>query len=141
MEKSVERLNKVADVDLISLKNSLVKDQRIADLNIVVKDKIASLPPNVSYKNNTELILYVCKLVENVVSKKDGINKKDLVINILRPLLGLNDAEAKIMGEIIEFLHSNGLIQRIKIAKKLKSSIISWFKKRSVKLFHRIGYR
>jgi len=130
MEKSVERLNKVADVDLISLKNSLVKDQRIADLNVVVKDKIASLPPNVSYKNNTELILYVCKLVENVVSKKDGINKKDLVINILRPLLGLNDAEAKLTGEIIEFLHSNGLIQRIKQAKKLKSSIISWFKKK-----------
>ena len=130
MEKSVERLNKVADVDLISLKNSLVKDQRIADLNIVVKDKIASLPPNVSYKNNSELILYVCKLVENVICKKDGINKKDLVINILRPLLGLNDAEAKLTGEIIEFLHSNGLIQRIKQAKKLKSSIVSWFKKK-----------
>ena len=130
MEKSVERLNKVADVDLISLKNSLVKDQRIADLNIVVKEKIASLPPNVSYKNNSELILYVCKLVENVICKKDGINKKDLVINILRPLLGLNDAEAKLTGEIIEFLHSNGLIQRIKQAKKLKSSIVSWFKKK-----------
>ena len=130
MEKSVERLNKVADVDLISLKNSLVKDQRVADLNIVVKDKIASLPPNVSYKNNTELILYVCKLVENVICKKDGINKKDLVINILKPLLSLNDAEAKLTGEIIEFLHSNGLIQRIKQAKKLKSSIVSWFKKK-----------
>ena len=50
MEKSVERLGKVADVDLISFKHSLVKDQRIADLNIIVKDKIASLPPNVSYK-------------------------------------------------------------------------------------------
>lgn len=130
MEKSVERLSKVADVDLVSLKNSLVKDQRIADINIVVKEKIASLPPNVSYKNNTELILYVCKLVENVISKKDGINKKDLVLSILRPLLVLNDAEAKLTGEIIEFLHSNGLIQRIKQVKKLKSSIVSWFKKK-----------
>lgn len=130
MEKSIERLNKVADVDLISLKNSLVKDQRIADLSAIVKDKIASLPPNVSYKNNTELILYVCKLVENVINKKDGLNKKDLVINILRPLLGLTDAEVKLTGEIIEFLHSNGLIQRIKQVKKLKSSIISWFKKK-----------
>lgn len=130
MEKSVERLSKVVDVDLVSLKNSLVKDQRIADINIVVKEKIASLPPNVSYKNNTELILYVCKLVENVISKKDGINKKDLVLSILRPLLGLNDAEAKLTGEIIEFLHSNGLIQRIKQVKKLKSSIVSWFKKK-----------
>lgn len=130
MEKSVERLSKVVDVDLVSLKNSLVKDQRIADINIVVKEKIASLPPNVSYKNNTELILYVCKLVENVINKKDGINKKDLVLSILRPLLGLNDAEAKLTGEIIEFLHSNGLIQRIKQVKKLKSSIVSWFKKK-----------
>ena len=130
MEKSVERLNKVADVDLVSLKNSLAKDQRIADLNIVVKDKIASLPANVSYKNNTELILYVCKLVENVVCKKDGLNKKDVVINILRSLLGLNDNECKLTGEIIDFLHSNGLIQRIKQVKKIKSSIVSWFKKK-----------
>jgi len=130
MEKSIERLNKVADVDLVSLKNSLVKDQRIADLSIIVKDKIASLPPNVSYKNNNELILYVCKLVENVICKKDGLNKKDLVINILRPLLSLNDAEVKLMGDVIEFLHSNGLIQKIKNVKKIKNSIISWFKKK-----------
>lgn len=130
MEKSVERLNKVADVDLISLKNSLIKDQKISDLSIVVKDKIASLPPNISYKNNTELILYVCKLVENVIVKKDAINKKDLVISILKPLVGLNDTEAKLTGEIIDFLHSNGLIQRVKQVKKIKNSIVSWIKKK-----------
>lgn len=130
MEKSVERLGKVADVDLISFKHSLVKDQRIADLNIIVKDKIASLPVGVSYKNNNELILYVCKLVENVVCKKDNLNKKDLVINILRPLLALNDAEAKLTGDIIEFLHSNGMIHKIKQVKKIKNSVISWFKKK-----------
>jgi hypothetical protein len=130
MEKSVERLGKVTTVDLISFKHSLVKDQRIADLNIIVKDKIASLPLGVSYKNNNELILYVCKLVENVVCKKDNINKKDLVINILRPLLALNDAEAKLTGDIIEFLHSNGMIHKIKQVKKIKNSVISWFKKK-----------
>lgn len=130
MEKSVERLSKVADVDLVSFKHSLIKDQRIADLNIIVKDKIASLPPNVSYKNNNELILYVCKLVENVVCKKDNINKKDLVINILRPLLNLNDVEAKLTSDIIEFLHSNGMIHKIKQVKKIKSSVVSWFKKK-----------
>lgn len=130
MEKSLERLSKVADVDLVSFKNSLIKDQRVADLNIIVKDKIASLPPNVSYKNNNELILYVCKLVENVVCKKDNINKKDLVISILRPLLALNDVEAKLTGDIIEFLHSNSMIHKIKQVKKIKSSVVSWFKKK-----------
>lgn len=130
MEKSVERLNKVADVDLISLKNSLIKDQKVSDLSIVVKEKIASLPVGMPYKNNSELILYVCKLVENVIVKKDSINKKDLVISILRPLLALNDSEAKLTGDIIEFLHSNGLIQKIKQSKKIKNSIMSWIKKK-----------
>lgn len=130
MEKSVERLSKIADVNLVTMKNSLIKDQRIADLNIVVKDKLASLPPSISYKNNSEFILYVCKLVENVVCKADGLNKKELVINILKPLLNLNDAECKVVGEIIEFLHSNGMIQVIKKTKKIKNCIISWLKKK-----------
>lgn len=130
MEKSIERLEKVADVNLVTMKNSLIKDQRIADINNVVKDKLASLPPNILYKNNSEFILYVCKLVENVICKADKLNKKELVLNILKPLLSLNDAEAKTVGEIIEFLHSNGMIQAIKKSKKIKSSILSWLKKK-----------
>jgi hypothetical protein len=130
MEKSVERLNKIVDVDLVSLKNSLIKDQRIADINIVVKDKLQSLPNTVSYKNNSEFILYVCKLVENVIVKTDNINKKDLVLSVLRACLALNDAEVKVAGDIIEFLHSNGMIQKIKQLKKIKKSCVSWFEKK-----------
>ena len=130
MEKSVERLNKIVDVDLVSLKNSLIKDQRIADINIVVKDKLQSLPNSVSYKNNSEFILYVCKLVENVIVKSDNINKKDLVLSVLRVCLALNDAEVKVAGDIIEFLHSNGMIQKIKHLKKIKKSCVSWFEKK-----------
>lgn len=130
MEKSVERLGKVVDVDLVSLKNSLIKDQRIADINVVVKDKLQSLPNTVSYKNNSEFILYVCKLVENIIVKSDNINKKDLVLSVLRVCLALNDAEVKVAGDIIEFLHSNGMIQKIKQLKKVKKSCISWFEKK-----------
>lgn len=130
MEKSVERLGKVVDVDLVSLKNSLIKDQRIADINVVVKDKLQSLPNTVSYKNNSEFILYVCKLVENIIVKSDNINKKDLVLSVLRGCLALNDAEIKVAGDIIEFLHSNGMIQKIKQLKKVKKSCISWFEKK-----------
>ena len=77
MEKSSERLEKFTDVNLITIKNSLVKDQKSNDLIVVVKDKLQSLPPNVIYKTNTEFILYVCKLVENVILKSDGVNKKN----------------------------------------------------------------
>ena len=130
MEKSSERLEKLADVNLITIKNSLVKDQKTNDLSVVVKDKLQSLPPNVNYKTNTEFILYICKLVENVILKSDGVNKKDLVLNIMRTVLGCNEPECKLVGEIIEFLHSNGMIQKIKVVKKFKNSVLSWMKKK-----------
>lgn len=130
MEKSSERLEKFTDVNLITIKNSLVKDQKSNDLIVVVKDKLQSLPPNVIYKTNTEFILYVCKLVENVILKSDGVNKKELVLKIMREVIGCNDAECKLVGEIIEFLHSNGMIQKIKVVKKFKNSVLSWIKKK-----------
>jgi hypothetical protein len=131
MEKSSERLEKLADVNLITIKNSLVKDQKSNDLIIVVKDKLQSLPPNLLlYKTNSEFILYVCKLVENVILKSDGVNKKELVLKIMREVVGCNDAECKLVGEIIEFLHSNGMIQKIKVVKKFKNSVLSWIKKK-----------
>ena len=105
MEKSSERLEKFTDVNLITIKNSLVKDQKSNDLIIVVKDKLQSLPTNINYKTNTEFILYICKLVENVILKSDGVNKKELVLKIMREVVGCNDAECKLVGEIIEFLH------------------------------------
>ena len=78
MEKSSECLEKFTDVNLITIKNSLVKDQKSNDLIIVVKDKLQSLPPNLLlYKTNSEFILYVCKLVENLILKSDGVNKKE----------------------------------------------------------------
>ena len=131
MEKSSERLEKFTDVNLITIKNSLVKDQKSNDLIVVVKDKLQYLPPNLLlYKTNSEFILYVCKLVENVILKSDGVNKKELVLKIMREVVSFNDAECKLVGEIIEFLHSNGLIQKIKVVKKFKNSVLSWIKKR-----------
>ena len=131
MVKSSERLEKFTDVNLITIKNSLVKDQKSNDLIIVVKDKLQSLPPNLLlYKTNSEFILYVCKLVENVILKSDGVNKKELVLNIMRTVVGCTEVECKLVGEIIEFLHSNGMIQKIKVVKKFKNSVLSWIKKK-----------
>ena len=131
MEKSSERLEKFTDVNLITIKNSLVKDQKSNDLIVVVKDKLQSLPPNLLlYKTNSEFILYVCKLVENVILKSDGVNKNELVLKNMREVVCCNDAECKLVGEIIEFLHSNGMIQKIKVVKKFKNSVLSWIKKK-----------
>jgi hypothetical protein len=70
-------------------------------------------------------------LVENNILKSNGVNKKELVLNIMRTVLSCNEVECKLGGEIIEFLHSNGMIQKIKVVKKFKSSVLSWMKKKS----------
>ena len=48
----------------------------------------------------------------------------------MREVIGCNDAEYILVGEIIEFLHSNGMIQKIKVVKKFKNSVLSWIKKK-----------
>ena len=48
----------------------------------------------------------------------------------MREVISCNDAECKLVGEIIEFLHSNGMIQKIKVVKKFKNSVLSWIKKK-----------
>ena len=119
------------------MKNSLVKDQKTNDLIVVVKDKLQYLPPNLLlYKTNTEFILYVCKLVENVILNSDGVNKKELVLKIMREVVGGNDIECKLVGKIIEFLHSNNMIQKIKVVKKFKNSVLSWIKKRCCNIIY-----
>ena len=131
MEKPVARLNKIADHSLITMKHSLIKDQLLHDLSALVKEQLSQLPPNVSYKQNPEFILYVCKLIENFVSKKDNINKKDLCIQIFRTLLAVNEAEVKIIDGIIEFQHANGLISKIKVIKQVKKSVLDCFAKKT----------
>ena len=130
MEKSVERLVKIADPSLVSFKNSIVKDLKINDLIAVVRDAFTNLPQNVSYKQNTEFILYCCKLVENFITKKDGVNKKEIVIQILKTILGLTEPEVKVVDGIIEFLHSNKMRSKIKLSKKFINGVGSWFKKK-----------
>jgi len=130
MDTSIERLSKIADPSLVNFKNSIIKDQKVNDLTSLVKTSLQNLPSNISYKQNSEFILYVCKLIENYIFKVDKLNKKEIVINILRSVLSLTDAECKMADGIIEFLHQNGMIHQVKVSKKINKSISNWVKKK-----------
>ena len=65
------------------------------------------------------ILLFVCKIVEEVVVKSDKVNKKDFVIYLFKALFSLNDIESKAIGSSVDFLWSNGLISKIKTSKKL----------------------
>jgi hypothetical protein len=116
---SVDRLASKINVDLINPKNNLLKSQKFSDILALLKLKIAEYPPNHILKLCSEFLLYVCKIVENVIVKSDKVNKKEFVIDMFKALFALNDPESKLLGNSIDFLWSNRLISKIKTSKKL----------------------
>ena len=122
---SQERLSKL-NVDLINPKNNLLKSQKFNDILLLLKQKIAEYPPTHILKQCNEFLLFVCKVVEEVVVKADKINKKEFVIDLFKLLFGLNDAECKLIGTSIDFLHSNSMISKVKYSKKNSSCLKNW---------------
>jgi hypothetical protein len=116
---SVDRIASKINVDLINPKNNLLKSQKFSDILALFKLKIAEYPPNDILKLCSEFLLYVCKIVENVIVKSDKVNKKEFVIDLFKQLFSLNVPECKLLGNSIDFLWSNGLISKIKTSKKL----------------------
>lgn len=126
MSDSVSRLEKSVDLSLLKPKHSLKKSQLSNDLLVVLRQKIAEYPATHQLKSCQEFILFCCKLIENLVQKKDKIDKKELLKDVLKQLFSLQPPELLVLDATVEFLWSNGLICKIPISKKS----VNWFKKK-----------
>ena len=82
----------------------MLKSQKFADILALLKQNNSEYPPNHILKQCSEFLLYVCKIVENLVVKNDKINKKEFVIDLFKDLVGLNDPESKLLSNSIDFL-------------------------------------
>ena len=116
---AVDRLASKINVELINPKNNLLKSQKFADILALLKQKVGEYPPNHILKQCSEFLLFVCKIVEEVIVKGDKVNKKEFVIDLFKALFSLSEPESKILGSSIDFLWSNGLISKIKTSKKV----------------------
>ena len=81
-------------------------------------------------KGNPEIVLMVCNCVENIITKKDGCNKKDIVIEVMKTVFNLNDVEIKSLGATIECFWSNNMITKIKKIEKLGIMFGNWFSRK-----------
>lgn len=121
-QTSLERLQQVADPTLITVKNGLVKVQKQNDVLLVLREKLATYPATYALKSCNEFLLYVCKLIEAVILKKDKIIKIDFLVTLYRQLfIGLTEPEVALIKSGVEFLHSNQMIKNIKTSKRVKS--------------------
>lgn len=82
-------------------------------LNKLVEKVKSEIPKFEDLKLSTEFTLLVCNIIENTVKKKDKVSKKKLAVDILVHLFDLNEDEQVVVGEQVDFLHSNERIKKI----------------------------
>ena len=66
---------------------------------------------------DNEYLLLVCSLIEFLVSKKDNINKIELLIEIYNQLFVLTSDEIETIKNNVKFLHENKQIKKVSFFK------------------------
>jgi len=97
---------------LVVFKHSLHKHKTEAEVGSVVIKQISLLGDLKKFKFDVEFILYVCNLVEHLVSI-NKLDKKKIVLNVVGSVFSLNINEVEVISNMIEFLHSNQLIKKV----------------------------
>ena len=103
------------DVKRIEIKNKMIT--RIGELGLVISN----------YRNSTEFLLLILNLIEHLVVKKDKINKKELAIEVLNEVFGLNELERNNINSNIDFLHQNNNIKKVSMWKLFKCGVKELF--------------
>ena len=97
---------------LVVFKHSLHKHKTEAEVGSVLIQQISLLGDLKKFKFDVEFILYVCNLVEHLVSI-NKLDKKKMVLNVVGSVFSLNINEVEVISNMIEFLHSNQLIKKV----------------------------
>lgn len=99
--------------------------QTRGDIQDYLSETYSDVSDKSSLKYLVSFILFVCCLVEEAYSNKNNIEnkkiqKKDEVFNHIAKFLDvtLNEQDKKIIGEIIEDLHSSRRIKRVSFLQK-----------------------
>jgi hypothetical protein len=103
------------------VKNKIIG--RVNELNINISN----------YKTDNEFIILICNLVEYLVSKKDNVNKKEMVISVFNDLFGLTSEEQENLKNTIDIIHLQNKIKKVSYWKLFKCGFSEFFFKKSKK--------
>ena len=119
-------------MDLVKLKNKLKNLDRLGELTKQITDKIHSMPNYQELKNDLEVILYVCTIVENEIkqNKTKSYDKKQIVIDMLQRVFTYKPDELTFISKNIYFLHKNDLIKKVSDLEKAGNTVYNWFLKK-----------
>ena len=121
----------------VKLKHSLKHLELERQLIDIIDERVKELPEYKKLRLSSELIKFVCNLVENTnfdydkkKKRRIKINKKELVIKTLNNIFDYAEAEKVLVDERIEFLWNNGDIKKIPLIKQIISVSWEWIKKK-----------
>ena len=117
--------------ELVDYKNEL--NTHVVKNNLIDKivEKINKIPKHHELRLNPEMILLVCNIVENTITKSDKVSKKEVVIDVFKQINHITcENDINLLGSLIEFLHSNDKIKKVKLLRKATFYTIDWLKKK-----------
>jgi hypothetical protein len=115
---------------LILPKNSLLKDIKINKVIQFILTELQKIPDIQKFKNDLELICMAINLVENLIKKKDKIDKKMIIFQVFQKIFSLTSDDQKILSDSIEFLISNDKVKKISKFSKYSKYTIDFVKKK-----------
>jgi hypothetical protein len=117
------------DLDLIPLRNGVLKDVRLNEVVSRIVERLVELKlVDRKYIGDAEFILYMMNMIEHLVAKKDGIDKKTVVLSIFKNHYSATEPELKMVESILEFLHSNKRVKKVSYYKIFKTCLREWFR-------------
>lgn len=115
---------KVENVDLV---HNLHRDTRLVLVRDEIIRRLRSFPDINKYRYDIEFLLLGANLIENLVKKTDGIDKKELLLAVFTTLFNLEEGELQIIGKQIDFLVNNKRVKTVSPFKLFKRSIADLF--------------
>jgi hypothetical protein len=95
------------------------KEKKLNDIETLLLQKVYLITNYERYKFSLDLVKYLMNQLELLVSKSDGLNKKQVVISVMTKIFNLNAQESELIDHFVEFIWEHRLI--------IKNSIFNCF--------------
>jgi hypothetical protein len=115
------------DTLVVKPKNSLKRDLKVAQIKDQVVARLREFKDLHKYKHSNEYLNLAVNLIEYLVIKKDGVNKKELLLGIWDELFpDLTTEDKQQISQNVEYLFDNGLIKKTSYFRLFCCSLREW---------------
>jgi hypothetical protein len=106
---------------LVPLQNKLKMKKKFAEIvQIIINDIKTNIPDFIENQLDCEMILRICNIVEYLVKKKYGVDKKQVVIHVFELLVpDITEANLEFISNTVDFLFNHGQIKPVKMVSKI----------------------